>query len=280
MYSFTMTLKTRDRIFFIFFILSILAIIFYLAIFIYSIVTKNIVAPVNEVRPFDFFVGKGIFKYNFTASIISIGIFLFYVSVVTFVLFSGFEKTQSTEVVYFLPFTFSCFIEGMRLFLPLFGLWKTNSLLVSLIGRCVFAARVMTPLSFLFATLFNDADRRRDVEKNLIIIFIVSIMFGVLIPINTTYFFTTCTVPWSYRGLFNVIRVFFFCLTLTTIIINAVKTSSVELREYCFGFVILMIGYSLLQVADNYFTLIPAVTLFGVGTTAYLKSIHTIYMWK
>ncbi|MFA6938236.1 MAG: hypothetical protein WCQ67_08395 [Treponema sp.] len=275
-----MTLKTRDRIFFSFFILSIIAIIFYVAFLIYSIVTKNLVAPVNEVRPLNFSVGKRLYTYNFTASLISILTFLVYVSVVTFVLFSGFETTQSTEIVYFLGFVLSCFIEGTRLFLPIFGLWKTNSILVYFIGRCVFAARIMAPLSLLFSAIFSDADLRQDVDKNIIILLVISILFAVLVPINTTYFFTTCTVPWSYRELFNAMRIVFFCLTLITIIVNAIKSSSVELREYCYGFVILMIGYSLLQVADNYFTLISAAVLFGVGTTVYLKSIHTIYMWK
>jgi len=275
-----MTLKSRNRLFLAFFIISLLCSLVYAGLYIYALVTGDIVPPENPIRPLALYEGKSLFAYSFSASLLAIAFFIVYVPVCTFILFFGFEKTQSLEVIYFSAFLLGCLAEGNRIILPLFGLWKTYTTLFIFSGRLVFAGRVLVPLSLLFAALFSENEERQNVERNYIVLLVISILCGVFTPLDTASIVSTCTVHWGYAKMFNTIRFFLFLFTLITMIINAFKKDSIELKGNAVGFVLLMAGYSLLLAADNYVVFFVSTALFTIGTIVYLKSIHTLYLWR
>lgn len=275
-----MTLKARNRLFFVFFIASIVVALVYTFFLIYAGVSNGITPPENPVRPLKLYTDRTIFTYSFVASVIAILLFIVYVPIGMIVLYTGFENTQSIEIIYFSGFVIACFTEGVRIILPLFGLWETYSLLFIFVGRIVFAGRMLAPLSLLFAAIFSESEQRQNVERNYIILLVVSIVFAVFAPLDTANISSTCTICWGYRNLFVVIRVLLFLATLITIVINAVTKDSPELRENAVGYVILMSGYSLLLTVDNYTVLVLSIALFAMGNVLYLRSLHTLYMWR
>lgn len=275
-----MTLKSRNRLFLAFFIISLVCSLVYASFYIYALVTKRVVPPEGTVRPLALFEGRVLFSYSFVASLISITLFIVYVPIGMFVLLSGFEKTQSIEVIYFSGFLIGCFTEGIRIILPLFGLWKTYTSLFIFTGRLVFAGRVLASLSLLFAAIFSETEQRQNVERNYIVLIVVSALLGMLTPLDTASIVSTCTVKWGYAKMFNAMRLLIFICTMITTVINAITKDSVELKENAVGYALLLSGYSLLLAADNYFILIIATILFGIGNVLYLRSIHTLYLWR
>jgi hypothetical protein len=275
-----MTLKKRNRLFFVFFLISLAFSLVYLGMYIYASVAGKIIPINNFIRPISLFVNNKLFSYSFAASIIGISIFIIYVPIVMFVLFSGFEKTQSIEIIYFSGFVLACLAESLRITLPLSGLWQTYSSLFLLAGRVVYTGRILASISFLFAAIFNGSEQRQNVERNYLILLVVSLMLGIILPLDTSRILSTCIMHCGFNGLFNVIRFILFLTTLATIVINAVTKDSSELKENAVGYVALMIGYELLQKTDNYMTLIIATLFFAIGNVLYLRSIHTMYMWQ
>ena len=275
-----MTLKSRNRLFLLFFIISLICSLIYAGLYIYAFVKGGITPPENPLRPLRIYGDKKLFTYSFIASLFGIAVFVLYVPVVTFVLLTGFEKTQSIEIMYFSGFLLASFTEGFRILLPLFGLWKTYTTLFIFSSRIVFAGRILAPLSLLFAAIFSETEQRQNVERNYIVLLVVAILFGMLAPLDTMSIVSTCTVLWGYAPLFNTIRLLMFILTLITTLVNAFTKDSMELKENAAGFAFLMSGYSLLLACDNYLILFLGTGLFAFGTVLYLKSIHTLYLWR
>lgn len=275
-----MTIKSRNRIILIFFGISLSLLVFGILQFIIAAVNHGVTPPEGTIRTVIPFDGKGPFTYNFTAVIISIFAFGIYTSAVSIIIYLSFEKTQSIEIIYFLLFLFSCLIENVRILMAEFDLWQTYSKLLIYIGKAVIASRIIAPVSLLFASLFNETSQRQNVERNLILIIVVSISLGILYPLDTLKTTSTLTVMWGYRRLFITVRIFVFLSTVLSMIINAVTNSSIDMYKSVVGYVALVAGYLLLIGCDNYFNLIAGSVLLAFGTFRYLRYIHKIYLWN
>lgn len=275
-----MTLKRRNVLLISLFILGLAVVILYAAFFIASLLNGGLYPPENPVRFLEFKKENFLNAYKFPVSFASIIIFVLYAPVCSFIVWQGFEKTQTTEIVYFAVFILGCFLDGTRFILPVFGLWKTYSVLMIFIGRCVFAGRFLSVFALLFAAVLSDSDERQNIERNCALLILVAVFCALLIPLNTSLITSTCTVWWGYRDLVSWIRIAVAAVTVITILINAYIKDSRELMHNAIGYTVLISGYSLLQIADNFLFLIPAVILFAGGSFLYLKSLHSMYMWN
>lgn len=275
-----MTLKTRNSLLLTLFFLSLSFALFYTGAFIFACMNDALIPPENPVRYFELLTRHSFFSYSFDISLYGIAVFIAYVPLNAYIIWNGFEKTQSTEVIYFTLFLLACLTEGVRLLLPMFGLWKSYTAFFHFVGRCVFAGRILAPFSLLFAALCSETDQRQSVDRNCALLILGSVLFAILVPLDTSTVTSTCTIWWGYRKLFVIIRVFIYLATFITIIVNAVKKDSHELKTNAAGFAILILGYSLLQASDNLAFLITSFSLFIIGNIVYLKSIHSLYMWS
>ncbi len=275
-----MTLKTRNLLLVGLFFLSLLFAFLYAGSFIFALVNDAIIPPESPMRYISILANVPGFAYDYRASFIAIGIFIIYVPITAYILWNGFEKTQSSEVVYFTLFLLSCFAEGSRLTLPLFGLWKSYSLFFVFIGRLVFAGRFLAPCSFLLAALFSETEQRQDVDRNCVLCILLAVFVAILVPLDTSVVTSSCTIWWGYRSLFVIMRIMFYILTFVSIMLNAYKKDSVELKGNATGFIILILGYSLLQASDNFITMIVSMILFIAGTAVYLRTLHSRYLWN
>lgn len=275
-----MTLKTRNLLLLGLFFVSLLLTFLYTGAFIFALLNDAIIPPDSPMRYISILENVPGFAYDYKASFVAIAVFIIYVPITSYILWNGFEKTQSSEVVYFSLFLLSCLSEGSRLSLPLFGLWKSYSLFFVFIGRLVFAGRFLAPCAFILAALFSETEQRQDVDRNCILGILLAIFVAILVPLDTSVVTSSCTIWWGYRTLFVVMRVFLYILTFVTILLNAYKKDSAELKANATGFIILILGYSLLQASDNFVTLCIAFLLFVAGTAVYLRSLHSRYLWN
>ncbi len=274
-----MTLKNRNRVYFIASLLTTVLVAYYAGIFLYAAFRGQIIPPQNPVRLVPHISEHILFRYEFPASIASVFIFIIYVPIISLVIARGFGNTQALELVYFGGFVIACMAEGIRLLLPLFGLWQSYSILLVLTGRIIIGGRLLAFTSFLFATLFNETNQRQNAEQNFSIMLLVSFFIGVIMPLETTQTSSACTVIWGYGTLFLVIRLCLFILTEVTLIINAITKSNKELIKTAIAYPFLMAGYSILGITDNFIMLGSGAVFLLIGTVLYLKSIHSIYMW-
>ena len=278
-YSLAMTLKTRNRLYFVFFLIASLVFLFYMVFLAYAFFSHGITPPENYIRTLKLASKISFLPYSFSAVLFSLIAFSLYVPITSFVIYESFEKTQCLEVIYFAAFLIGCLLECMRFFVPLFELWKSYSAFLMFIGNSVITGRLLCVLSLLFASLFSETEQRQNAERNFVILLSASVICGFLVPLNTTQTTSTCMVLWGYRNVFFVIRLSLFLAAVSVLIVNAIRKSSKDLRYTSVGVTLLYIGYSFLCSADNYVYFILGSVLLIAGTFMYLHSIHRLYMW-
>ncbi len=273
-----MTIRARNRLFLFLFIASLLYCLFNVTLFVISAVKGTLSEPERIVRPLILF-GR-FFPYRSTATLAGIIMACVYVPVTMAFLYFSFEKTQSQEVIYFAAYLIGCMCESSRLLMPVSGMWRTTSLQLILVGRVVLAGRILAPLSLLFASLFSGMDQRQFVERNFVILFLLAGVIALIYPIDTMYTTSTYIVQYGYSMLFNVIEVLVFLSTLFTLIIQTLLNPSAEQTKLCIGYIIMIAGYGCITRTDNFVYLGLSLVFLPLGTTLYLKGIHSQYLWR
>lgn len=277
-YSNSMTIKTRNRLLIAFLILSSLTLITNALIAIWAAFSGGITPPEGGIRTIS--ISLPAFKYSFHAVVASVFVLSLAAPVLSFIIFKRFEKTPSLEVFFFCGFLIGCLSECMRLIIPLFDLWKTYSIFLVAVGRIVICGRILAPLSLFFAAAFSGTDYRQDAERNFMILIIVAIVMGLLFPLDTGHTTSTCTVLWSFRTPFMLMKLGLMAATFSLLAVEShVKNSSDHLKA-AIGITILEAGYFMLCSADCYILAAAGTVLLGYGAYRYLTSIHNMYMWS
>lgn len=263
----------------IFFMFSLLCIASAAACFVVALVNKAVTPPPNFRIPS--FISKiGFLRYSFAATMISIAMTVCYASFTVFYAMRLFENTQSSEVIFFLGFLAGCLCEGMRFLTPLFGLWATFSDLLFFCGRLIFAGRLLCPLSFVFAALLSSAGQRQDVERNILLMFGICVVFSVIAPINTARITSSGAVTWGFPTLFYLSKVLFVAIAFVSFRIKAAEQNAKEYKTISLAMLVLMAGYGILVNSDSYVFMAAGFPLLLAGTFKYLRTLHSLYMWK
>ena len=240
----------------------------------------QITPPSDTIRIIKAHDSSFLLKQSFPAVITSIFILALYSTVSSFSAFWGFEKTQTLELSYFPVFLISCILECTRLGLSVFYTWQTSSSYLLVLGRIIIVARILAPLSLLFASLFNQAGHRQDTSRNILILFLASISTGLFYPLNSNFTFSTCTVVWGYRTFFIVIRALIVILTLSTFVISGIVHSTKQSFYLASGCAVMLTGYFMLISADCWLFTILGTAFLIPGTVWYLTSLHKLYTWN
>lgn len=275
-----MTLKSRNRIIFLLFIISTAVFVLSTTLFILAYTHNEVSYSETPFRVYDIFENSPLFQAELKWSIFAIFAFLIYVPTSFLVIFKGFEKTQSLEIIYFIFFLVACLMETVKIYLPIDGLWNTSSHLLLFTGRVVVMGRILAPLSLLFAAFFGENEQRENVERNILILILVSIFTGIVIPLDSYQVTTSCTVLWSFRKSFHIVRVILSALTFVVILLQGFEKDSQSLKNCSFFYIILILGYAILCTADCSFLLFSGIGLLVLGTCLYLRSIHSMYLWR
>ena len=271
-----MTLKTRNIFFIIFFSFSIVFGIFCTAFFIISAVTGHIDINLEVQREFNIF--PSLFPYSFWGTVSAIFAFTLYLPVTMGFIYFGFEKTRSQEIIFFFIFLIACLLEQLRLFFPLHGMWKTSSVSLIYFGRIIIMGRSMAFISSLFLALFSGPEHRMDVERNVLILVLLSAVIGYFYPLDTMITTSSFMIKLGYGHMFEIGRFLIIALAVITLFVNNYSADEKGLKE-SIGFLLLFIDYLLLIGCDSYIPAGIGIVVLITGTILYLKPLHS-RMWS
>ncbi|MDE5899491.1 MAG: hypothetical protein K2H09_09570 [Treponemataceae bacterium] len=268
-----MTIRTRNRILFFLMFISMTLILGLGIISTTQHLTGKFTEP--DAIPAQLLQRAMPFRFHFMTVIMAIFILLIYAFINFLYINVEFEKTQSTKIIYFAVYLIGCLAESARLCVPLMNLWHSSSLVASLCSRIVLFGRTIAPLSLLFAVVYNDDKHRQDIEQNLVILLIVSIVIAKIIPLNTAAMLPVCRFGWGGSALFTTMRYIIIVVTAISQILLAIQSNVGS--KYPYGFLLLAAGYMIL--CDTY---CPAEFVAGTaaiisGTFIYLKNLHRMY---
>lgn len=228
-----------------------------------------------EFVPYTFLQNFFLTKYNFTAVIISIFLFLLYTTIVFLFINVEFEKTQSTEIIYFAVFLIGCVLESVRICIPLLNLWDSSIYFLMFCTRLIIFARTIAPLALLISVVCSATEYRQYVEQNLLLMTIVSIILALMVPVNSTQLLPTGCYPYNYGLLLRIILISLtFISQIFKNVINKTKGIAMPL-----GMALLSIGYLMLLESYSYLFTGIGFTAIMTGTFIYLKDLHRQYLW-
>ena len=272
-----MTLSSRNKLFLLFCALMLAVAFSLFSLYIYAWFSNNIVIPPHIETGIK--SKLSLISYRYPAVVLSIAALSLIAPAGVFLIYRSFEKTQAPEVFYFAVFFCGCAFEGLRLLIPAFRLWQSFSLLFLMIGKSIFFLRIFCPLCFFASALTSIRDQQMHLERNLIVIVAVAIIFAAVVPLNTAVTTGRLIIPWGYSILFILVRICIFIVTALTLFFTAIQHDNKDMIRSVHGYIMLAAGYVLLINTDNYAMLAAGLLLTGAGTYEYLTKTHHIYMW-
>ena len=269
-----MTIRFRNRMTLIFFIVSVSCLLLGTFVTVYQFLSERMVLPeVYITSPSQNFL----LRYNPIFVFAGIFMILIYVCVTTLIIFHSFEKTQAPDIVFFLLFLLACLADSSRILVPSLHLSGTFSPFLLKVGNINLFARLLAPLALMGNTIMSTDDLRQSTDRNCIILIIVSMFFAEIIPLNTAVVLPNFCISYG-----NVKAIRTFCLILC--IVSTISLFRTNMKnEYkqimTLGFIFLCIGYSLLFYTFNLLSLIAGTLFLGFGTYFYLNEVHKHYLW-
>lgn len=268
-----MTLISRNKFLTIFCIGCGIILISILSLFAYKFFTHS---PMNLPDNFsfeNFSVKKLLFSSYTIFPIIAISFLGTFALITSCLIKYSFEKTQSPEIIYFIGFLFGCLLETTRLLIPILNLWTSYSIATIFIGKAVFTGRLTVVFSLLFASIFPRDAQNQEPERNLLFIFIFSLIFAVFIPIDSGTIRSSVMPQIGFNTLFICIFSFIFVLSCVSLFFT-------ERKKLLIPYMMLILGYIFLVFSSNLILLILGIVLSTYGAYSYLGKIHNHYLWS
>ncbi len=271
-----MKIKTRNNIITFFMFIS-LAVFLTLGILCgIQIYSGNFHIPENN--PYMIMQKSFLTRMNFQAVVISIFILILYSFAFFLYLNISFEKTQSTEIIYFSLFLTGCLVEGIRILFPLMNLWTSSSISMIFITKILLLARFFSPLCLLFLVIYSSYESRQYVEQNVVILFFSAAGGAICCPLNTNSVLPIGYIQTGLQNQFFFLRIIILLIALISLII---KTNQAHLNhKYAIGFAFLIIGYLMLIQTYNFALLFSGTAFLISGTILFLKDLHSQYLWN
>ncbi len=213
-------------------------------------------------------------------SILALIVFSLYVPIIGFTLYSTFEKTKSSEILFYAAMLFGIYAETFRLGIPIFSLNASYTLFLRTIVRTAFFGQVQVLLAILFQGIIATRDSSRESDKFVGIISVTALIFSVIIPINVTNINLSFSANYGFDRLFSNIRILFIIVTLGTMLLSSTSKKFVAYKKASIWFSVLCFAYLLLIHCTTLLFLSSGSLLLIVGTIMFLQHLHTYYMWK
>lgn len=256
--------------------ISLLSFVGYAIFFGVKLYNSSLALPLNI--PSSYLKGFFLTDCNIYAVVISLFLLLIYVFIFLVCINVEFEKTQSTEIIYFVLFLFSAFMEHHRLLTPFLNLWENVSILEIFITKTLIFARTAAALSLLFSVIYSTSENRQYTERTIIGILVFSLFVAKITPVNTNVILPIGAFRISFGKMIYIMLLIVFIVAIISL---AIKTAQTHIdSKLLTGFTLLIIGYFIMIQSFCILTLALGSILLFLGTYIYLKALHKQYLWN
>lgn len=271
-----MTIRLKNRLTFVLIFISIALLLSAAIASVLGLYLGKISFP--SVSPTFNFQEFFIFRYRPICIFISVFSMLVYTLVFLIAIGIQFEKSQSSEIIFLMIFLSSCLPEAFRLLFPLANLWETGQSLAVIATRFILAGRIASCMSLFFMASYSRAEYRQFLERNIMIILVVALIFAVAYPVNTNVILPEGRLEWGLSYLVTGTKAGLLSLAVLSQSLESLKEKASF--RLAVGIFLIAVGYSLLHSAYNVFTLAFGIVPLILGTIIYVKKLHRQYLWN
>lgn len=269
-----MTIKARNRITLILSTITIVFSILVLAITLFLFLSGKITWPsVYLKNTSDSFL----LRYKPIYVVISIFIEYFYIIFTSLMIRRAFEKTQASDMLFFLLFLIACLCDTCRIAPTLFHISQSYTNTMIKIGNFTLLARLLAPLALFGTTVLSSDEFKQNTEYYALILLIIALFFSFIIPTNTAQVLPNFCLSYGYLKLIRSLS-FIMCFVSTiSILISTIKNKYKPIM--IIGFILICIGYTIMFNSYNLLSTIAGPLVLGTGTFMYLSEVHNHYLF-
>jgi hypothetical protein len=190
-----------------------------------------------------------------------------------------FEKTQSPEILFFALFVSSFAFEGLRVMVPLRGIYDLPAFYLVLGSRVLLFTRFFGILSIFAASVYAAGLGEQKQGNIVFIIAIAALVIALGVPIDGLAWDSSLMMLRGYPSMLKLAEVGIMAITMISFLISAYTRGS---REYIFigiGSLLVFWGRAMLLPSDTWVTPLPALLLLAGGTWIICVQLHHVYLW-
>ena len=259
-----MTIRSRNRVNFVFLVFSALILLINCLFFAYHLFTNKITYSSLNL-------------YDFWSVIANIFLINLYVVVISIIIIRTFEKTQATEVLFFLVFLLALLFDTSRLYVPVYALNRNYSETLIHLGNFTLAARLLAPISLFSLTAFSAEEYRQQTERNCLITILIAVFFAIIIPLNTSVIRENLCISYAFARAIRFFSHIICTISVITLFVHNNKNDFSQMNTL--GFFMIIIGYNLLFYRHRIIGSIFGTAFLSTGTAFYLSTLHQHYLW-
>ena len=269
-----MTIKTRNRLNFFLFLVSLIILVINVVFFFHYYFRTPIKLNFSDGN----FWYSLFFAYQPLAVYVSLFFMNLYVVITAKVINNAFAKTNCTEISFFFCFLLSCIAETVRFYIPMFSVETSFSDFLILLGNFSLFARILAPLSVLFAVIMTQVEERQNLERNMGLIIIVSLFIAMVLPLNTGIIEKDFRVHAGFDRIVVIIEILVDSAAVISLFFFNLRDGYSQ--KTTFGLAMIISGFVLSINSVNFFILILSLVFFTWGTFWYLKALHDRYLFS
>ena len=190
-----------------------------------------------------------------------------------------FEKTQSTEILFFSFFVISLSFEFIRLLVPLKTEFYFPAMYLITGSRVLLFARYFGVFSLFAASVYAAGLDAQKQQSTFFILVLSALIIAIQVPIDGIVWDSTF-MPWSgYRAMFAIVEAGILAVTMLTFFISAYTRGS---RTYVFigiGTFLAFTGRHMLINSDTWITPLPGLLALVAGTWLIASRLRREYLW-
>ena len=147
-----------------------------------------------------------------------------------------------------------------------------------LLGNFSLFARILAPLSVLFAVIMTQVEERQNLERNMGLIIIVSLFIAMVLPLNTGIIEKDFRVHAGFDRIVVIIEILVDSAAVISLFFFNLRDGYSQ--KTTFGLAMIISGFVLSINSVNFFILILSLVFFTWGTFWYLKALHDRYLFS
>jgi hypothetical protein len=204
---------------------------------------------------------------------------LVYALVTLIFIYYLFEKTQSSEVHFFIFFVFSFVFEALRLGIPSRVAFNLPGYLLGLSARALVFCRFFGMFSLFIASLFSAGLKIEKEEEVLFPLVIITLCLAMVVPINTFTYDTTLSLANGYPVVFRVMSALVAALSALSFFYGAWQSGLKEYNIIGAGALLAFLGRTFLLDADFYLLAVAGFILLVAGSFLVCFYLRRLYLW-
>jgi len=193
--------------------------------------------------------------------------------------FFYFEKTQTSEILFFGLFVLSFVFETFRILIPLRGIYEFSPMLLVAGARLLVFGRMFGAFSIFISGIYAAGFDIQKQGRVIIAAVMAILMISFKLPVNGLSWDTSFTMSFAYSSMFRFADNILLVITVVSFLVAAYVRGIADYRFIALGSLLVSLGRGLLIGTDTWLTPFPGVILLAAGTWLITTRLHQVYLW-